>query len=159
MKTAFVSLAVLTLAACGSEPVNPPTEPAQPITPREAPEATSADVPGTGAASFIGEWAGDVSWCAAPMGERRPINITATRFEGYENSCDIIAVDEVDGGYNARLTCVAEGRTTAQRVRMTVSSQTLNLIYPDRSPTPVVLTKCTTLGDTSDKPPSLMPGS
>lgn len=159
MKYAFLFLAALCVSACGQdEKVNPPTQPAQPITEPGAVEAPGVDRPGTGAPSFIGDWAGDVAWCAAPQGERRPIVITATRFEGYENRCDITDITEVGTSYYARLNCLAQGAATSERVRMTVSDQIMRLTYLDRDPTPVELNKCTTLGETSDSPPSVLPG-
>jgi len=160
---ATLSLILLVLAACGREAdVNPPTEPAPAVeTPEMAAPGVGSGVagaglmPGTGPASFVGRWTANVEWCAAPSGEGRPIEITTTRFEGYENSCEITAIDQTINGYDATLRCEAEGQTTTERVGMVVAGQTLTLTYLDRGGDPVTLTKCTTLGDTSTKAPAL----
>lgn len=145
MPLAAASLAALLAAACGEPAVNPPTEPADPIPSAEAPADKAQGVPGTGAANFIGRWASDPAWCANPQAERRPIEITPTRFEGYENSCAIQEVTEADGGYNARLICESEGTSSSERARFVVDGQNLTITYPDRGGAPVRLTKCTTL--------------
>jgi len=151
------ALLLLTLGACGDNgPVNPPTEPAAAVTIEDpgAPPARgqTSMLPGRGATSFVGRWAADVSWCAAPQGERRPIEITSTRFEGYENSCEIAAVDEVADGYVATLACVSEGTARSERVRFQVTDQSMRLTYMDRQGGPVTLKKCTTLEDTATTP-------
>ncbi|WP_054111760.1 hypothetical protein [Brevundimonas sp. AAP58] len=149
-----VVLAALALAACGeAAPVNPPTEPAAPVTaPNPAVPADTGAVsmvPGRGPTSFVGRWAADVSWCLNTQGPERPIEITLTRFEGYENSCAIGAVDQVADGYVATLACVAEGMSYQERVKLSVTDDTLSLTYLDRSGGPVMLRKCTTLAETS----------
>jgi hypothetical protein len=147
----------LSLTSCGeTASVNPPTEPAAPIeiqVPATPPDkGQTSMLPGRGPVSFVGRWAADVSWCAAPQGERRPIDITATRFEGYENSCSIAAVDQVADGYVATLACISEGRAASERVRFQVTGDVMRLSYPDRGGDPVVLRKCTTLEDTATSP-------
>ena len=112
-------------------------------------------LPGRGAASFVGRWAADVSWCAAPQGERRPIEITSTRFEGYENSCEIAAVDEVADGYVATLACLSEGSARSERVRFQVTQEVMRMSYLDRAIDPVTLRKCTTLTDTVTTQPAV----
>lgn len=152
-----VAALVLGLGGCGDNgPVNPPTEPAAGIAvedPGAAPaRGQTSMLPGRGATSFVGRWAADVSWCVAPQGERRPIEITSTRFEGYENSCEIAAVDEVADGYVATLACVSEGTARSERVRFQVTQEVMRLSYLDRTGEPVTLRKCTTLEDTATKP-------
>lgn len=154
-RATFSLLAALALAACGPGEPNPPTEPAEPIDSPEAeappgppPPGTGSILPGSGPRSFVGRWAADVSWCPNVTGPERPIEITTTRFEGYENSCAIAAVDQVADGYEAALTCTAEGAVTNERVRMAVSGQTLRLTWLNRDNAVVALTKCTTLEDT-----------
>ena len=110
-------------------------------------------LPGRGAPSFVGRWAADVRWCAAPQGAHRPIEITSTRFEGYENSCEIAAVDEVADGYVATLACVSEGVGRSERLRFQVTDAVMRMSYLDRTADPVTLRKCTTLEDTATKPP------
>ena len=156
IRAAAVALFALVTACGETASVNPPTEPAQPIdvqdlqTPPD--RGQTSMLPGRGAASFVGRWAAEVSWCAAPRGERRPIEITSTRFEGYEESCSIAAVDEVSDGYVATLACVSEGRARSERVRFQVTGDVMRLSYPDRDDEPVTLKKCTTLADTATTP-------
>ncbi|MBU1345636.1 MAG: hypothetical protein KKA16_01655 [Alphaproteobacteria bacterium] len=159
-RIALIVCAALATAACGeSGPVNPPTEPADPVT--QIDPAAPSDggmmsmLPGRGPTSFVGRWAADVSWCAAPQGDRRPIEITATRFQGYENSCEIAAVDEVADGYVATLACVSEGTARSERAKFAVTEDVLRLTWLDRGGDPVTLRKCTTLTDTSDEPAAL----
>ncbi|WP_298159611.1 hypothetical protein [Brevundimonas sp.] len=151
------ALLVVGLAGCGDNgPVNPPTKPAAAVTVEDpsAPPARgqTSMLPGRGATSFVGRWAADVSWCATPQGERRPIELTATRFEGYENSCGIAAIDEVADGYVATLACASEGRAHSERLRFQVTGDVMRLTYLDRAGDPVVLHKCTTLTDTATTP-------
>lgn len=149
---------ILSLSACGDNgPVNPPTEPAaavevqDPSTPPA--RGQTSMLPGRGATSFVGRWAADVRWCAAPQGANRPIEISSTRFEGYENSCQIAAVDEVADGYVATLACVSEGTARSERVRFQVSQDVMRMSYLDRGGDAVTLRKCTTLEDTATTTP------
>jgi len=152
----FSLLAVLAVAACGPAETNPPTEPAEPIDtagaaappPAEPPPGAGTILPGTGPRSFVGRWAADVAWCPNTTGPQQPIEITTTRFEGYENSCAIGSVDQIANGYEAALTCTAEGATSTERVRMAVSGQSMRLTWLNRDNAVVTLTKCTTLEDT-----------
>ncbi|MFN4041108.1 MAG: hypothetical protein ACK4I0_05540 [Brevundimonas sp.] len=155
MRSLIPALSILLLAgACGERTdVNPPTEPARPLergstAPSAGPSSVPANLPGAGPANFVGRWSADVAWCAAPQGDQHPIEISTTRFEGYENSCDITRIDQRDGGYEAALSCVAEGQTSNERVRMVVEDQTMTLTYLDRGRRQVALTRCTTLADT-----------
>lgn len=148
---------VLSVAACGENgPVNPPTEPAAPIGAGDpaapAPRGQTSMLPGRGAQSFVGRWAADVEWCANPRGAERPIEISSTRFEGYENSCEIAAVEEVADGYVATLACLSEGAARSERVRFQVTGATMRMTYMDRAGEPVELNKCTTLEDTAVSP-------
>lgn len=149
-------LMLASLSACNEmRDVNPPTEPAQGIPIDEAtPQGTpgTLTLPGRGPVSFVGRWAGNPSWCAAPQGDRRPIDITPLRFEGYENSCAIAAVDEVVDGYVATLDCQSEGTTRRERVKMAVASDTMTLSWLDRAGPPTTLHQCTTLTDTATAP-------
>ena len=58
------------------------------------------------------------------------------------------SVDQIANGYEAALTCTAEGATSTERVRMAVSGQTMRLTWLNRDNAVVTLTKCTTLEDT-----------
>lgn len=153
MRLVALLLTATALSACGeSGPVNPATEPAQPIEVADPAvpidDGTIPMTPGRAPRSFVGRWAADVAWCAASQGDGRPIEITATRFEGYENSCAIGSIDEVRDGYVATLACEAEGTSNEERVKMSVADEVLTLTYLDRSGEPVELRKCTTLADT-----------
>lgn len=132
------------LAACGQPNVNPPTEPAEPITgpAAEPPKDTGGPRPGTGAASFVGRWAADPAWCANTSGAERAIEITPTRFDGYENDCMIVSVDERPGGWTANLRCESEGQTRHERVQVAVADSVLDLTYLDRDGAAVKLTRC-----------------
>ena len=149
IRISFSLLASLAVAACGSGEPNHPSEPAEPVASPEAPPPSSPGQPGSGPRNFVGRWAADVSWCPNTTGPERPIEITTTRFEGYENSCAIASVSQVTDGYEALLTCTAEGTVSNERVRMNAVGQTLRLTWLDRSDAVVVLTKCTTLDDTA----------
>jgi hypothetical protein len=167
MKIVLLLAPIVLLAACSERRVNPPTEPAKAITSPTVDGATDAPddsmaplMPGTGPTSFIGRWSIDPALCAAAQGERRPIEFTTTRFEGYGNGCDIARIDQVTGGYQATLSCPAPAGSHVERLQMSVVGQTLALVYvdrpgPDGSPRSVKLLKCTTLTDTSSKAPSL----
>jgi hypothetical protein len=168
MKTSTLLLLSLgLLAGCERSRVNPPTEPAKAIESQtmdamaEAPSDSMAPMlPGAGPTSFVGRWSTDPSWCAAPQGQNRPIEITTMRFEGPGASCDIAHIEQVTGGYQATLACpVPGGMPKVERVQMSVVGQTLELAYVDRGPRatnpPVKLTKCTTLTDTSTKGPAI----
>jgi hypothetical protein len=156
----ILSLPVLLVlvAGCGeSGPVNPPTEPAAPVAgqdPTAVPAAGQTSMlPGRGATSFVGRWTANVEWCAAPQGANRPIEISSTRFEGYENSCEIAAIEEVADGYVATLACVSEGTARSERVRFQVTGDNMRMTYLDRTGGAVELHKCTTLEDTATKAP------
>jgi hypothetical protein len=153
-------LALVMVAACGSEEINSPTDPARPIDTPEAaappvapPAGVGSVMPGSGPQTFVGKWAADVSWCANATGPERPIEITPTRFQGYENSCVIASVDQIDGGYDAALVCEAEGVRSQERVRMAVRGQSMDLTWLSRDNAVVKLAKCTTLTDTAAKTP------
>ncbi len=102
---------------------------------------------GAGPASFIGRWASDVSWCPHTQGAERPIEITTTRFEGYENSCAIDRIAQIGDGYELALTCSAAGTVSNERVRALAAGQSMRLIWVNRDRAEISLTKCTTLED------------
>jgi len=160
-KYAVCLLACAVLAGCGqSAPMNPPTEPARPITEIDPTAAVQdgqmSTLPGRGPTSFVGNWAAEASWCAAPVGARRPIAITSTHLESYEDNCQIGAIDQVVDGYVATLVCLAEGTTRTERARFAVTGDVMRLSWLDRSGDPVTLLKCTTLDETAT-PAASMP--
>lgn len=145
----------LTLTGCdGQRGVNPPTEPARPIEGPAAeapatqrPPGMGSLTPGAGPRNFVGRWAAEADWCANPRGDRVPIEITTTEFRGYENRCQIQHITELATGYEAALTCEAEGQVRDERVRLSATDKTLDITWLDRSDRPVRLLRCTTLGD------------
>ena len=152
--------ALLVLAACGQSETNPPTDPAAPINTPEAeepapptpPPGVGSIMPGSGPQTFVGRWAANRAWCANPQGAERPIEISTTRFEGYENSCGILSVNQVRDGYEAGLACSAEGQTSRERVRMNVQGDAMRLTWLNRNSAVVSLVRCPVPGEV--KPPS-----
>lgn len=135
--------AVLMLAACG-EPTNAPTEPAEPVGEAPVDNPTAPIHPGDGPDSFVGTWAANAEWCGntSATTDQVPIRITAERFEGYENRCDITAIDQTGDSYDASLRCEAEGMTSQEQVNMRVVGDVLTLTYADRSGEPVTFVRC-----------------
>ena len=147
---------LLTLAACGASETNPPTEPAAPIRTPDAevpptvptpPPGVGSIMPGSGPQTFVGRWAANRAWCANPQGAERPIEISTTRFEGYENSCGILSVSQVRDGYEAGLACSAEGQTSRERVRLNVQGDTMRLTWLNRNSAVVSLVRCPVPGE------------
>lgn len=142
-------LSVLILAACGRSEVNPSTDPAAPIDTPEAqapppvpPPGVGSIMPGSGPGTFVGRWAARADWCANAQGPERPIEITTQRFEGYENSCGIVSISQVADGYQAALACAAEGRTSSERVHMSVQGESLRLTWLNRNRAVISLVRC-----------------
>ena len=135
--------AVLMLAACG-EQTNPPTEPAEAVTEAPTLNPTAPIQPGEGPESFVGTWAAEAAWCdnTSATTDQVPIRITAERFEGYENRCDITAIEQAGDSYDASLACEAEGMTSRERVNLRVVEDRLTLTYADRGGAPVQLVRC-----------------
>ena len=134
---AFTAFALaFSLAACSEEA--PP-----PVGPADSPPAASPETP-PATPPFAGAWAADSSWCGntAAGGDAVPIRISPTRFEGYENRCDIVQIDGGGTSWTATLSCEAEGETYAERVRMDVVGDAMNLVYLDRGGQAVALTRC-----------------
>jgi hypothetical protein len=99
-------------------------------------------MPGSGPQTFVGRWAANGAWCANPQGAERPIEITTTRFEGYENSCGILSISQVSDGYEAALACAAEGETSSERIRMAVQGDGMRLTWLNRSNAVISLARC-----------------
>ena len=136
---ATVSLAAA-MGACGNDPMESGAvtpDPDKPLPPAEpAPSRT------TGHAELLGEWAAYPAWCSNTTGAERPISITLTRFEGYENSCAIEASRPIAGGHELDLVCQAEGQETRETVRASATEDRLTLSYPDRDGATVAFTRC-----------------
>ena len=141
-------LTTLALASCGPAETNAPTDPAAPIdTPEaDAPAATpppgvGSIMPGSGPQTFVGRWAANAGWCANLQGPQRPIEITTTRFEGYENSCGIVSISQVSDGYEAALACASEGQTSSERIRMAVQGESMRLTWLNRNDAVITLAR------------------
>ncbi|RZJ86689.1 MAG: hypothetical protein EON88_24205 [Brevundimonas sp.] len=148
--------AALGLTACGQQTdVNPPTEPAAALTTPEALQPVenagpSVSLPGTGPASFVGRWAADPRQCPDGQVPDQAITITPYAFQGYENRCDLMRIDELPGGYEVALRCQSEGRMTQERARFASTGPTLDILWLDRPGRPATkLLRCTTLADTT----------
>jgi len=128
------------LAACGSEPMEPGPVTPNPDAPR--PSAVPAPARTTGHADLLGDWAAYPAWCSDTAGAERPIRITLTRFEGYENSCAIEASRPLPEGHELDLICQAEGQQTRETIRASATGNRLRLSYPDRGGGTVALTRC-----------------
>lgn len=124
------------LAACGEAPTTPGSSGGPPPATPDAPPATPA---------FAGVWAANSAWCdnTAADGDAVPIRISETRFEGYENRCDVVQIDGGGTSWNAALSCEGEGQTSTERIRMDVAGDTMNLVYADRGGQGITLTRCT----------------
>lgn len=129
MKRLVILSAWFAVAACspGEEATAPSAPP--PVPPVDGETA----MPGPDAGNFVGAWAARAEWCANTTGPERPIRITTTTFEGYENSCRISQVRQANSAYEAVLDCTAEGTTTQERVRMRVVEDRLTLSWLDRA--------------------------
>lgn len=135
--TASLAAAV---AACGNDPMEP-----GPVTPdpdAPLPPAQPAPARTTGHAELLGNWAAYPAWCSDTAGAERPIRITLTRFEGYENSCAIEASRPLPEGHELDLICEAEGQQNRETIRASVTEDQLRLSYPDRGGGTVALTRC-----------------
>ena len=150
------------LAGCGPSDTNPPTDPAAPIDTPEAqapppipPPGVGSIMPGSGPQTPVGRWAANPAWCANAQGPERPIEITTTRFEGYENSCGIVSIAQVADGYQATLACASEGQTSNERIRMAVQGESMRLTWRNRNNAVISLVRCP--GRTEDAPASPSP--
>lgn len=145
----FALMVVLMLASCGPSETNSPTDPAAPIDTPEAkapaptpPPGVGSIMPGSGPQTFVGRWAANTAWCANLQGPERPIEITTTRFEGYENSCGIASIVQVADGYEASLVCAAEGQTSSERVRLAVQGDSMRMTWLNRDGAVTTLARC-----------------
>lgn len=109
IRTILVSatLAVV-LAACGGAPADAPSgDAAAPATP--APPTANEAV-----SRLYGTWA-----LAADQCTQQVLRISATRFEGAENGCDIQEyADNGDMTFTASMSCAGEGQSVEEAIRM-----------------------------------------
>ena len=126
MKLLLILAPVALLAACqpaATEDEAPTAPPEQPI---EIPPPPGAE-PAAAVPAFVGIWAADTDWCLNPSGDHRPVQLTETRFSGYENSCEITEVTPTDVGWTATFTCAAEGQISTEPVAIEADTQTLEI--------------------------------
>lgn len=86
-------------------------------------------------------------WAATPAACSSPIVISATAFEGAENSCEITALTaNGDGTFNASVTCMGEGQSVSERIGMEPifgpTGEGVRLTYLDRGGDPVAVFRC-----------------
>ena len=139
MRQLVLALSIpLLLAACDQNPAPPGSETAsQDVARVETPAPAAADP----ATPLFGRWAADLSKCGTP------IVISASRFEGAENICDITELAEnADGTFTASLSCTGEGQTISERIEMTPifgpTGEGIRLNYLDRGGDPVTVFRC-----------------
>ncbi len=138
----------LLLAACDQPPA-----PSADTTASEQPAETAPVTPATPVAQpdtapLFGTWAANLAWCRGE-GDGFPITISATRFEGRENSCDITELaGNGDGTFTATLACTGEGESVTERVSMEPifgpTGEGIRLNYLDRGGDPVLVFRCQT---------------
>jgi hypothetical protein len=135
----------LLLAACSGG--TPPAAPAasSSAAPQAAPQAAAAaPASADNLAPLFGTWAADLSQCGQPTG---PIKISATRFEGAENGCDIGGyTDNGDGTFTAALACQSQGQTANENIKMrpifAPTGEGIDLIYVDRDNQAFTVLRC-----------------
>lgn len=128
---------IAVLVACD----NTPKAPAASQSAAEAP-APAAPASPAATAPLFGAWAAVLANCATAA-----VTISATRFEGAENQCDIKALaDNGDGTFTASLACTGEGQTASESVQMTPvfapTGEGVVLTYLDRGGEKVTLLRC-----------------
>lgn len=143
----LILLATPLLAACDNSPKPPATPPAAeaPAAPAAEPAAPAAPVVAASAeatAPLFGVWAADLADCGTSA-----ITISAARFEGAENSCDIGGLsDNGDGSFTATLSCTGEGAAASERVSMrplfAPTGEGIGLTYLDRGNSEVTVLRC-----------------
>lgn len=145
-RLAFALLALPLLAACDSNQRSAPPAEAT----AAAPAPTTAPAPAAAApaemAPLFGTFAADLSWCDGE-GDGFPVTISATRFEGRENICDMTALtDNGDGSFAADLVCTAEGQTVEEQLQLVPifapTGEGVTITYLDRGGEKTTLLRC-----------------
>lgn len=96
-------------------------------------------------APWHGAWTGDVTWCenADRIGSvtPAPVRLTATEFLGYENSCEITDVQDLEmRAWVITMQCQAEGEVYDERRLLMAFDDTLWMWGGAAEPT--VFTRC-----------------
>lgn len=141
---ALVLTLPLLLAACDNNPPQPnaPAAEAPAAQPAaETPAAQPASPAGAAAEPLFGNWAADPASCGTP------IVISATSFQGAENSCEITSLtDNGDGTFTAAMSCNSQGQTAQESVSMEPifgpTGEGVRLTYLDRGGDPVTVFRC-----------------
>jgi hypothetical protein len=125
------------LAACDNSPRAPAAS--QPAAKTPAASATASPV---AAAPLFGSWAAVLANCGTAA-----VTISATRFAGAENQCDVKTLaDNGDGTFTASLACAAQGQAASENIQMTPvfapTGEGVVLNYLDRGGEKVTLLRC-----------------
>lgn len=127
MRSLTLILLAATVAACQ------PAQPSEEADTEAAPARPSASGPASPATeappAYVGLWAADPSWCSNTIGPERPIQVTATEFQGYENTCQIADLVATDEGWTATFDCQAEGTTSRQPVIIAADADRLQITW------------------------------
>lgn len=130
------------LAACDNSPKPPASQAPAATQPAASAPATARPADSAAAAPLFGTWAANLANCGSAA-----VIISATRFEGAENQCDITSLsDNADGTFTAGLACSGEGQTASENVQMTPvfapTGEGVVLNYLDRGGERVTLLRC-----------------
>ncbi|MBZ0329554.1 hypothetical protein KZO25_04390 [Halomonas sp. ANAO-440] len=94
------------------------------------------------AIAYVGHWAAEPDWCARD-GEERMITISPSRFEGYENICEMAATQESENVWQGQLDCSGEGMESSERIRLQLENhESVTLTWLDRDDDEVSLMRC-----------------
>jgi hypothetical protein len=129
---------IISLAACGGNAPETVAS-APPATEAAATPAVTTAEPDV--APLFGSWGYDAPACTSP------IVISASAFEGAENSCEISGFEQNgDGSFTASLSCSSQGQAANERVAMTPifgpQGEGVRLAYLDRGGDPVTVFRC-----------------
>lgn len=127
MRTPFLIGCCALLAAC-----QPAADQATDAKEDAAQEATSSGARAPAAEpppAYIGTWVADLSWCQNTVGPERPIEVTATEFRGYENTCQIVDVAQSADGWEATFNCQAEGQASTHPVGIEADGNRLEISW------------------------------
>ena len=86
--------------------------------------------PAYGAPPYVGVWAQSSDKCQAD-GDNVPIEIEVTSILFYESRCDLKAIEQQGETWTAQGECSGEGETWNERIRMTVSGDTMSFYQDD----------------------------
>ena len=130
--------AMLLLAACSNE-AQPPAQPSAVSSAPATAQPVAADEDAL--APLFGTWGLDPAMCD------QTLKISRTRFEGAENGCDISSfTDNGDGTYTAAMTCLSEGQTAEEQIKMrpvfAPSGEGVELTYLNRDNLETLLLRC-----------------